>query len=231
MSKDPQRKLGPFSPQLAAKLIASQSGASNPMKRSVRTNGQRIAERRIESGWTQEQLAVKSGVAKNTILSAEHGGPVAIKIVSILADVWKVPVKELLARDDNAIETVGGEVGYCLDKLAGNWTGRIEQPAGPDRQHFSAEIRFEIARSGAGACGRSYFTFDGITHVSNIEVEWLFERYFKVDGATTDPRGYMFNTCYFQINPVGDRIDGRYIGFGPHSNCIIVGEVTAGKEG
>lgn len=200
------------------------------MKRSVRTNGKRIAQFRIESGWTQEQLALKSDLAKNTILSAEHGGPVAIKIVSNLANVWKVPVKELLARDDNANETVSGEASYYLDKLAGIWTGRIKQTTGPVRQHFSAEIRFEIARTASGACGRSYLTFAGITHVCNIEVEWLFERYFKVDGATADPRGYMFNSCYFQINPVGDRIDGRYIGFGPHSNSIIVGEVTAGRE-
>ena len=93
---------------------------------------------------------------------------------------------------------------------------------------FQPEIRTSRVPTLAG---RSHFTFAGTTHTCRIEVHWLFERYFKFDGVSADPRGCMFNTCYFQINPAGDRIHGRYIGFGPHTNGIIVGEASGAKVG
>lgn len=195
--------------------------------RGVRTDGERIAKLRRESGRTQEQLALECDLAVNTIRSAERGGPVDLAVVTGIADLFKVDVKKLLWTDKTA--EAKSEAPELMNKVVGNWIGTIEQPTGPDDRHFSATIRMEIERSGSALRGRSFFAFGELTHVCNVEVRWLFERYFRLDGVSADPQGCMFNTCYFQVNPAGDRIAGRYIGFGPHSNCIIVGEVSGSR--
>jgi transcriptional regulator with XRE-family HTH domain len=199
--------------------------------RGVRTDGERIVRLRRASGRTQEQLASECDLAANTIRSAERGGPVDIAVVNAIAAVCDVDVKELLASTDDGVPAAATrEIPDLLNKVAGRWTGKIEQPTGPDGQHFSAMIRMEIERTGSRLHGQSFFAFGDLTHTCNVEVRWLFERYFRLDGVSADPQGCMFNTCYFQVNPAGDRIAGRYIGFGPHSNCIIVGEVSGSRD-
>jgi transcriptional regulator with XRE-family HTH domain len=196
--------------------------------RGVRTNGERLAQFRRESGRTQEQLAADCDLAVNTIRSAERGGPVDMAVVSSIAKILKIEVKELLW-NDREVEAPG-DMTELFNKVAGHWTGTIEQPTGPDGEHFSATIRMELERSGPHLRGRSVFSMGELTHVCNVEVRWLFERYFRLDGVSAAPQGCMFNTCYFQVNPAGDRIAGRYIGFGPHSNCIIVGDVAGARD-
>jgi transcriptional regulator with XRE-family HTH domain len=204
------------------------------MKRGVRTDGKRMVLLRQESGWTQEQLAHKCDLAVNTIRSAEHGGPVDVTVLNDIARLLKTSVKELLARSNapgrgKAEPRRAALQDEWFDKLVGHWSGMIEQPTGPDGRHFSAPIRLELERLGATLAGRSHFAFAGTTHTCRLEVQWLFERYFKFDGVSADLQGCMFNTFYFQINPAGDRICGRYIGFGPHTNGIIVGEASGAK--
>jgi transcriptional regulator with XRE-family HTH domain len=198
------------------------------MNRGVRTDGEQIVKLRRESGRTQEQLAGECDLAVNTIRSAERGGPVDVTVVSDIAQTLNVEVRDLLAAPDCGSALRDNQ--DVLDKIAGRWIGRIDQPRGPDGKHFSAMIRMEIERAGVNVRGRSFFTFGAVTHICTVEVRWLFERYFRLDGVSADPQGCMFNTCYFQINPAGDRITGRYIGFGPHSNCIIVGEVSGSRD-
>ncbi len=59
-----------------------------------------LAKLRKQKGWSQEKLAVESGVSYNTIIKLERGGIKNPKIETVvkLADALKVSVDELIGR-------------------------------------------------------------------------------------------------------------------------------------
>ena len=59
-----------------------------------------LAKLRKQKGWSQEKLAVESGVSYNTIIKLERGGIKNPKIETVvkLADALKVSIDELIDR-------------------------------------------------------------------------------------------------------------------------------------
>ncbi|MFD3038515.1 helix-turn-helix domain-containing protein [Mycolicibacterium senegalense] len=63
--------------------------------------GQRIRKLRIESGLTQEALALESGVTRNVLIHVEHGKRgLLFERLYDLAEVLGVPVGDLLPVDE-----------------------------------------------------------------------------------------------------------------------------------
>lgn len=59
-------------------VSGEQQGALETIRQSIR-------DRRVESGWTQQQLAAKSGVSRPTIARLESGQPVSSSTLAKLA--------------------------------------------------------------------------------------------------------------------------------------------------
>ena len=59
-----------------------------------------LAKLRKQKGWSQEKLAVESGISYNTIIKLERGGIKNPKIETVvkLADALKVSIDELIDR-------------------------------------------------------------------------------------------------------------------------------------
>jgi transcriptional regulator with XRE-family HTH domain len=192
------------------------------MPRGFPTNGPRIKELRLKKVLSVPQLAEQTGLGSRTIETAEKGGALDAESVGRIAEVLGVRPADLVAR-----EGIDEEPATCdlWDKLLGRWAGRIEQPSGPDGIPYRGELTIEFDAPGSGC-----YTFDfaGTRYQCAVEVTWLFERYFKCDAR--DPAGgWMVNTAYVQITAAWDRLVGRYVGFGPHSNGVVCGELTAVK--
>lgn len=61
---------------------------------------QRVRELRLENGWTQEELAEKVGLKKQTINGIENKHTTKIEIVVKLASIFNVSVDYLLGLTD-----------------------------------------------------------------------------------------------------------------------------------
>lgn len=194
--------------------------------RGVPTNGERIRVLRRGKGQTQSQFADACGIGERTLQEAERGGPIDAVTVQLIADRLGVPRADLIAAGGAGPD----DPTPCppWDKLLGRWAARIEQPDGPDGRPYRGELTIEFDAPGGG---RYAFEFEGTTYDCRFEATWLFERYFKCDARPSAAGGYLFNTAYLQVSPAGDRLAGRYVGFGPHSNGVVCGVLAATKRG
>jgi transcriptional regulator with XRE-family HTH domain len=66
---------------------------------TVHVDGKKIRRLRFNKGWTQEDLARKTGCAKKTIENVEAGRPVLLYTVNCLAEVFQVLSEELILQD------------------------------------------------------------------------------------------------------------------------------------
>ncbi len=65
----------------------------------------RITELRREQGWTQEYLADASGVSLRTIQRLEAGQDASLETLTLVAEVFHVPVKDLFLSLDGEFST------------------------------------------------------------------------------------------------------------------------------
>lgn len=65
----------------------------------------RLEQYRLQKGWTQQELAQKAGVTRQTIISLESGryNP-SILLAFRLARLFGVPIEELFLYEDNLSE-------------------------------------------------------------------------------------------------------------------------------
>jgi transcriptional regulator with XRE-family HTH domain len=77
----------------------------------------RIAELRQEHGWTQERLATESGVSLRTVQRIESGNDASLETLSLIADSFRVPVRDLFSVLDDS----------DLDSRVESLDARIEQ--------------------------------------------------------------------------------------------------------
>ncbi|GIV63259.1 MAG: transcriptional regulator [Bellilinea sp.] len=65
----------------------------------------RLEQFRLQKGWTQQELAQKAGVTRQTIISLESGryNP-SILLAFRLARLFGVPIEELFLYEDNLAE-------------------------------------------------------------------------------------------------------------------------------
>jgi len=82
-------------------------------------NRTRIGELRRARGWTQERLAVESGVAGRTIQRLEAGNDASLDTVALIANALGVPVRELFV----SVESVGVLVTFATIVL--EFTGTL----------------------------------------------------------------------------------------------------------
>jgi transcriptional regulator with XRE-family HTH domain len=78
-------------------------------------NETRIVGLRLERGWTQEKLAVESGLGVRTIQRIEAGKDASLETISLIAESFGVPMRELfITMDDenltNRVDSLEGRV-------------------------------------------------------------------------------------------------------------------------
>jgi transcriptional regulator with XRE-family HTH domain len=76
-----------------------------------RMNKTRIGELRRARGWTQERLAVESGVAGRTIQRLEAGNDASLDTIALIANALEVPVRDLFV----SVESV--DFGEAVEQL------------------------------------------------------------------------------------------------------------------
>jgi transcriptional regulator with XRE-family HTH domain len=71
-------------------------------------NETRIVGLRIERGWTQEKLAVESGLGVRTIQRIEAGKDASLETISLIAESFGVPMRDLFVsiEDENLTSRV-----------------------------------------------------------------------------------------------------------------------------
>jgi len=100
-----------------------------------KTLGQNVSIRRNSRGWTQEKLAEKAGVSKNTISDIESGDKFARAGTLIrLAKIFETEVYELLKPNDilpdntaDAIAKYSEEVKEAVDKIKFSYLGNVKK--------------------------------------------------------------------------------------------------------
>ena len=100
-----------------------------------KTLGQNVSVRRNSRGWTQEKLAEKAGVSKNTISDIESGDKFARAGTLIrLAKIFETEVYELLKPDNispdktaDAIAIYSEEVREAVDKIQSAYLESIKK--------------------------------------------------------------------------------------------------------
>jgi transcriptional regulator with XRE-family HTH domain len=81
-------------------------------------NETRIVGLRLERGWTQEKLAVESGLGVRTIQRIEAGKDASLETISMIADSFGVPLRELFITmdDENLTSRVDSLDGRVQDQ-------------------------------------------------------------------------------------------------------------------
>ena len=71
-------------------------------------NETRIVGLRLERGWTQEKLAVESGLGVRTIQRIESGKDASLETISLIAESFGVPLRDLFVtiEDENLTSRV-----------------------------------------------------------------------------------------------------------------------------
>jgi len=100
--------------------------------------GRNVSIRRNSRGWTQEELAEKAGVSKNTISDIEKGDKFArAKTLVQLAIVFETEVYELLkpkdASPDNIVDAIAkysGEVKEAIEDIGKSYLEKMQEQAG-----------------------------------------------------------------------------------------------------
>jgi transcriptional regulator with XRE-family HTH domain len=69
---------------------------------TVSVDGQKVRRLRSRQGWTQEDLARKTGCSKRTIENVEASRPVLLYTVSCIAQVFQITPEELVREDGTA---------------------------------------------------------------------------------------------------------------------------------
>ena len=185
-------------------------------------NAKRITQERQQRFLSREEFAGKCGIDPRVLKKIEDGEPVSDRTIKKINDFLKIGADNLL--DEPVCVT---EPDAESEGLLGRWAGRIEQPHGPDEKPFSGEVELEFCCEGAGVVGCYEFTFEGTAYRCSGPVAALGGGYFKFDAVSDN--GWMFNTFYFHITRPSDRIDGCYVGFGPHSDRVISGRASGRK--
>lgn len=75
--------------------------------RSFAVDGDRLRSLRVANGWTQEEAAKKAGVSDRSIRKAESGGPLEVRSLAILAELYSSPERKLTP-DDLLAEALPG---------------------------------------------------------------------------------------------------------------------------
>ena len=99
------------------------------------TFGRNVSIRRNSRGWTQEKLAEKAGVSKNTISDIEKGEKFArAKTLVQLAKIFEIEVYDLLKPDNvlpdktaDAISKYSEKVKDAVDKIQSSYFGNIKK--------------------------------------------------------------------------------------------------------
>ena len=104
-----------------------------------RTLGERMRARRLEKGWTQEQLARRAGTNQAVIQKIENGKSLRPRKIDKIAEELGVSPSWLMFGDD-------GDIGLEPDAvhIAEQWSRLPE----PHRSRIRDEIRILAGRSG-----------------------------------------------------------------------------------
>ncbi|RMG93777.1 MAG: XRE family transcriptional regulator [Deltaproteobacteria bacterium] len=81
---------------MTAGIGGTRGGVEDP--RYPRVDGGSVRRLRLAQGWTQEELAHRSGLAVRTVRNAEAGRRVSVSTVGILAATFGCDVAALLGR-------------------------------------------------------------------------------------------------------------------------------------
>jgi transcriptional regulator with XRE-family HTH domain len=92
-------------------------------------NETRIVGLRLERGWTQEKLAVESGLGVRTVQRIEAGKDASLETISLIAESFGVPMRDLFVtiEDENLTSRVDSldhrvaEQQAMRDSAMGGW--------------------------------------------------------------------------------------------------------------
>lgn len=113
----------------------------------------------------------------------------------------------------------------------GTWKGTIHQDhyMGGGQIEYPVELKLKVSDKGKfeGSVsivlppGDSYFRLTG---------GFLYEHFIQFSYHSTDPGTIQFGASVLELNPVGDQMRGKWIGFGAQSQAIVNGEVWVAKS-
>jgi hypothetical protein len=173
--------------------------------------------------------------------------------VHVLSDLWGLTViyYENIVIDephewDARLEPVCSLITEQIEKMTsldhrqrgaainGGWRGEIVQSYGPDGLPKTfladAEFEFNLEMVRGHLTMRGYITDDRNELKVKLSGRFVYESYLKLDYKYTDnPGSINFGTVVLKLNDLGDRCDGRYLGYGAYSTQLVSGAVMLKK--
>ena len=67
--------------------------------RAFAVKGRWLRSLRISRGWTQQDAAERAGLSDRTIRNAEMGGPLELRSIALLAELYSAPGSLITAKD------------------------------------------------------------------------------------------------------------------------------------
>ncbi|HVJ68737.1 MAG TPA: helix-turn-helix transcriptional regulator [Caulifigura sp.] len=199
----------------------------------VYPNGPEIKRLRKVKNWTQRRLADAAGYSKRTIETAEAGNRVSEYTISCIAEALGVESDEITAQgppsevSSQPRETDRREL---MKATTGLWYASGVQERGTGRRPLNFTFKLVFKLDGAQLTGRFAVDYADRDRPLNwrfvTSAHYRVDRYLQVECETDNPAILNFNTWILQMNPEGDTLTGRYVGFGPRTRDLVFGTLT-----
>ncbi len=114
--------------------------------------------------------------------------------------------------------------------IAGNWTGHILQEVGFECQ-YAATCTLSVSGDTIGGFFRFRNERDSSDFVEcTVTGGSLYDRFLQLNYVANDPTRIQFGTILAEVHAEGDKLDGRFLGYGATSQQIVTGEVHLTKS-
>jgi hypothetical protein len=125
-------------------------------------------------------------------------------------------------------------------EVSGEWQGVLEQVVNGvlTKRHLELTLKLGLWKSvkgsaelsgptgGHGSKGADPNTADRF----QLAGGFLYERFLSLDYKCTDKQRIQFGSTFFQLSATGETLKGKYLGFGPADENIVVGNIELAKK-
>ncbi len=157
----------------------------------------------------------------NTLLAALIGA-----FTTIIAPVVTLSFKRRLDRKANA------RIALQNNNIIGKWVGNTKQQLRGIDVEFDISFLFDLDKDNklTGRCAVNLSDTQLIALETFIINGGLYnDRFLKIEYNNNDPKVMQFGYFLLEYSPLGNSLDGNFLGYGPESNAIICGQVFLKK--
>jgi hypothetical protein len=140
-------------------------------------------------------------------------------------------IKDLGIRESRfRIFPIEGGGSDRLRAVSGTWKGTLEQRRGTKGWFGTASFAFNFTPTMEGLVGDGFIEIPNSKFFVWLRGSFLLGRYLKVEFRNKDDRAFHCASIIFELNGLGNKLEGQYVGYGAFSDAIVSGTMILEPE-